>query len=81
MSSLILGTCFIFIKNSTIFNIDNYVSWAPDLNIRMIYEGPCDTEDWSNDGKAVSVGYSFLLHLKGTNIWRHLFVNTQAKPL
>jgi len=24
-------------------------SWAPNPNIRMISEGSCDTEDWSND--------------------------------
>ncbi len=25
------------------------VSWASNQNIRMISEGSCDTEDWSND--------------------------------
>ncbi len=25
------------------------VSWAPNHHIRMISEGSCDTEDWSND--------------------------------
>ncbi len=25
------------------------VSWAPNQHIRMISEGSCDTEDWSND--------------------------------
>ncbi len=27
------------------------VSWAVNLHIRMISEGSCDTEDWSNDAK------------------------------
>ncbi len=26
--------------------IDN--NWAANLNIRIISEGPCETEDWSN---------------------------------
>ncbi len=33
------------------FNIGNYVSWAPNQHIRMISEGSCDTEDWSNAAK------------------------------
>ncbi len=36
--------------HSTVFNIDNNnVSWAANQHIRMISEGSCDTEDWSND--------------------------------
>ncbi len=27
------------------------VSWVQNLHIRMISEGPCDTEDWSNDAE------------------------------
>ncbi len=27
------------------------VSWAANLYIRMISEGSCDTEDWSNDAE------------------------------
>ncbi len=27
------------------------VSWAAKLYIRMISEGSCDTEDWSNDAE------------------------------
>ncbi len=26
-------------------------SWAANQNIRMISEGSCDTEDWSNDAE------------------------------
>ncbi len=31
--------------------IRRYVSWASNQNIRMISEGSCDTEDWSNDAE------------------------------
>jgi len=35
-------------------NIDNNmkVSWAPNQYIKMISEGSCDTEDWSNDAES-----------------------------
>ncbi len=33
---------------STLIKIIN-VSWAENKHIRMISEGSCDTEDWSND--------------------------------
>jgi len=33
---------------STLIIIRN-VSWASNHNIRVISEGSCDTEDWSND--------------------------------
>ncbi len=35
------------LKKKTIFNINNNtnLSWAPNLHIRMISEGSCDTED------------------------------------
>ncbi len=36
------------IKQHNIFNIDNKDSWAENQHIRMISEGSCDTEDWSN---------------------------------
>ncbi len=57
--------CFPFIKENKItfsqnindliwidFNIDNNNNnnpWAPNQHIRIISEGSCDTEDWSND--------------------------------
>ncbi len=28
-----------------------YNNWAANQDIRMISEGPCDTEDWSNDAE------------------------------
>ncbi len=31
------------------FIIIRNVSWAANQHIRMISEGSCDTEDWSND--------------------------------
>ncbi len=41
--------------SKTFFNIDNNnqknVSWAANQYIRMISEGSCDTEDWSNDAE------------------------------
>ncbi len=35
---------------STLIIIRN-VSWAANQHIRMISEGSCDTEDWSNDAE------------------------------
>ncbi len=39
------------IKQQNLFNTDNnkHLYWAPNQHIRMISEGSCDTEDWSND--------------------------------
>ncbi len=37
---------------SAVFNIIINVFWAANQHIRMIYEGSCDTEDWSNDAKS-----------------------------
>ncbi len=33
------------------FVILRNVSWAPNQHFRMISEGSCDTEDWSNDAE------------------------------
>ncbi len=55
MHQIILKNC-IFHKNvkqhncSTLTIIRN-VSCAPNQHIRMISEGSCDTEDWSNDAE------------------------------
>ncbi len=47
---------------STLIIIRN-VSWAPNQHIRMISEGSCDTEDWSNDAEnSASHCYYFLLY-------------------
>ncbi len=37
------------VRGRTVFNIDNNVCWAANQHSRMISEGSCDTEDWSND--------------------------------
>ncbi len=41
------------------FNIDNSLiinaSWAANQHIRMISEGSCDTEDWSNNAENAAV--------------------------
>ncbi len=34
------------LSSTTVFNIDNNVSWAPNQQIRMISEGSRDTDDW-----------------------------------
>jgi len=44
--------------------IRRYVSWAVNHHIRMISEGSCDTEDWSNDDEnpALITGKLLLKH-------------------
>ncbi len=39
------------------------ISWAANLHIRMISEGSCDTEDWSNDAEnsALITGINYIL--------------------
>ncbi len=44
-----------FHKNIKQHNIIKY-SWTPNQHLRMISEGSCDTEDWSNDGKNSALG-------------------------
>ncbi len=40
------------IKQQKLFSTDiNHVSWAANQYIRMIFEGSCDTEDWSKDNE------------------------------
>ncbi len=41
----------------TTFNINNInkPSWTPNWRIRIISEGSCDTEDWSNDAENVAL--------------------------
>ncbi len=39
------------------------VSWAPNQHIRMISEGSCDTEDWSNDAENSALHHRNKLHL------------------
>ncbi len=46
--------------STTVFNIDHNrnVSWAVNHHIRMISEGSCDTEDWSNDAENSAAHHS-----------------------
>jgi len=52
------------------------VSWrSPEINtvisdhhIRVISEGSCDTEDWSNDDKYTGINYT-LLYIHVENRW------------
>ncbi len=47
-------TVFTKLFSTMVFNIDLLkinVSWAANQHIRMISEGSCDTEDWSNDAE------------------------------
>ncbi len=64
---------FLFIKESwknkysTVLNIENNnninVSWKANQHIRMISDGPCDTEDWSNDAEnsTLITGINYIL--------------------
>ncbi len=55
------------------FNIENNemlkmmkinVSWAPNQPIKMISEGSCDIEDWSNDAENSALHHRNKLHFK-----------------
>jgi len=37
--------------STLLITIRRNVSWAPNQHIRMISEGSCDSEDWSNDAE------------------------------
>ncbi len=52
-----------FHKNNNKHNVDNHVFWAAYQHFRMISEGPCDTEDWSNDAEnsALITGINYIL--------------------
>ncbi len=50
--------------STTVFNSIENVSWAPNQHIRMISEGSCDTEDWSNDAENSALHYRNKWHLK-----------------
>ncbi len=41
------------LSTTIVFNIDEIknVTWAVNQHIKMISEGSCDTEDWSNDAE------------------------------
>ncbi len=55
------------------FNIENNemlkmmkinVSWAPNQPIKIISEGSCDIEDWSNDAENSALHHRNKLHFK-----------------
>ncbi len=53
--------------DSTVLIIDNNnnnVSWTANQHIRMISEGSCDTEAWSNDAENVALIIGNKLHFK-----------------
>ncbi len=52
---------------SAVFNIIIIilnVFWSANQNIRMISEGSCDTEDWSNDAENSALHHRNKLHFK-----------------
>ncbi len=50
------------------------VSSASNQHIRMISEGSCDTEDWSNDAENTALHHRNKLHIKKKNCFnvKHL---------
>jgi len=40
-----------FLFHKGFWKIIRNVSWSPNEHIRMISEGSCDSEDWSNDAE------------------------------
>ncbi len=50
--------------STTVFNIDNNVSWEANQHIRMISEGSCDTEDWSNDAENSALHHRHKVYFK-----------------
>ncbi len=63
------------LSSTTVFNFDNKkVSWAPKQHIKMISEGSCDTEDWSNDCWKFSFAITRINYiLKYTEMEKRLF--------
>ncbi len=49
------------------------VSWAGNQHIRMISEGSCDTEDWSNDAENSAAHHRNKLSFKIYYNRNHLF--------
>jgi len=62
-----------FKKKSIYFIAIKQVSWASDHHIRVISEGSCDTEDWSNDAKKYNCDHRNKLHFKIYSDRKHLF--------
>ncbi len=49
------------------------VSWAANQHIRMITEGSCDTEDWSNDAENSALHHRKKIHFKIYSIVKSYF--------
>jgi len=50
-------------------------SRASDPHIRVISEGSCDFEDWSNDGEMITgINYTLYIHIENI-ILLHLYVS------
>ncbi len=53
------------LSSTVVLNIDDKnVSWAVNQHIRMISEGSCVTEDWSNDAENFALRDWNKLHFK-----------------
>ncbi len=66
INAVLLNFVFIEYKAAQLFStliIIRNVSWAANQHIRMISEGSCDTEDWSNDAEnsALITGINYIL--------------------
>ncbi len=60
------------IKQHNCFQHRN-ISEAANQDIRMISEGSCDTEDWSNDAENSALHHRNKLHFKIDHNRKHLF--------
>jgi len=59
--------------HKTVLNIDNNnVSWAANRHIRLISEGSCDAEDWSNDAENSALIRN-KLHFTIYSHWKQLY--------
>jgi len=52
------------LSSTTVFSIDNNKRLFPNQHIRVISEGSCDTEDWSNDAENSALHHRNKLHFK-----------------
>ncbi len=55
---------FLLIKKQFLTLIIGNVSCTPNQHIRIISEGSCDIEDWSNDAKNSALHHRNTLHFK-----------------
>ncbi len=63
------------------------VSWASNHHIRMISEGSCDAEDWSNDAEISALHHRNLQHIHRTvllncnSIWQYYWIFDQINAV